>query len=152
VGSPVNKVLDAVASDCAETAKSSSVELVVEPSEPVAAACSVGVLTSMVQNLAMNAIKYMGDRPVKKVTLRARAASGTVRIEVEDTGPGIAPEVQQHMFEAFVRGAHKDVAGLGLGLATVKRLVEAHGGTVAVRSRLGIGTLFAVDLPRAAEH
>jgi signal transduction histidine kinase len=150
-GSPVNAVLNAVAADCAEAAKSSGVDLIVEPSEPVDVGCSVGVLTSMVQNLAMNAIKYMDDRPVKKVVLRSRAAAGRVRIEVEDSGPGIAPQLQQHIFEAFVRGTHKNVSGLGLGLATVKRLVEAHGGTVGVRSHVGSGTLFVIDLPRASD-
>ena len=144
-------VLAAVAADSSEAARLSEVAIAVDAGEPLEAACSVGVLTSVVQNLVLNAIKYMGPQPVRKVSLRARGATGHVRIEVEDTGPGIPPELQRRMFEPFVRGSHgAQVAGLGLGLATVKRLVEAHGGTVGVKSTVGIGTLFWNELPRAA--
>jgi signal transduction histidine kinase len=152
VRSPVDAVLETVAIDCSEAARSSDIQLAVHAEERLEAACSVGILTSLVQNLVLNAIKYMGLRPVRKVTLRAREANGRVRIEVEDTGPGIAAEFQTRIFEPFVRGTHhEDVSGMGLGLATVKRLVDAHGGTVGVQSRIGIGTLFWIELPRAPQ-
>jgi len=145
---PVDVVLSNVAADFAEPDKSMGAEIVLEPCAPFAVACSVGVLTSIVQNLVANAIKYMGDRPIRRVTLRARAGDTRVRVEIEDTGPGIAPDVQKRIFEPFVRFAADDrVAGMGLGLATVRRLVQGHGGTLGVDSRLGTGTVFWFELP-----
>ena len=69
------------------------------------------------------------------------------RLEVEDTGPGIPPEAQQTIFEPFVRVSPAKAAGTGLGLATVKRLVEAHGGRLGVQSKPDAGSLFWVELP-----
>jgi two-component system sensor histidine kinase HydH len=81
---------------------------------------------------------------------RSRRCNGacTSRIEVEDTGPGILSEIEATLFEPFVRGPHENVNGTGLGLATVKRLVESHRGRVGVQSQLGVGTLFWAELPR----
>jgi signal transduction histidine kinase len=149
--SRVDLVLAAVAGDAADVANESRVEIVVEAEPGLEVACSVGVLTSLVQNLTLNAIKYMGTHSARRVSVRAKGIPGCVRIEVEDTGPGIPPDLQQHMFEPFVRGRHDDqVQGLGLGLATVKRLVDAHGGTVGVQSTQGVGTLFWIELPLPA--
>jgi signal transduction histidine kinase len=115
--------------------------------EEANAECSAGVLTSVVQNLVRNAIKYMEDGERKRITIRAGASSDRVWLEVEDTGPGIAPGALRSIFEPFVRATTVG-EGAGLGLATVKRLVEAHGGCVGCRSRLGEGSLFRVDLPQ----
>jgi signal transduction histidine kinase len=112
-------------------------------------ACSLGVATSMFENLVRNAVKYIGERPVRRVEIRAVRRGHLVRVEVEDTGAGIPVEIQDTLFEPFVRG-HEQGSGIGLGLATVKRLVEAHGGAVTVRSRAGEGSTFSVDLPLAA--
>jgi signal transduction histidine kinase len=111
------------------------------------------VLSSIVSNLVRNAITHMGARELRHVRIRVGPGETTeaVRIEVEDTGPGIPEALGDRIFEAFVRGAGADQSGIGLGLATVKRLVTAHGGNVGFRSRAGVGTLFFVDLPRARE-
>jgi nitrogen-specific signal transduction histidine kinase len=92
----------------------------------------------------------MGTRPLRRIDVIARAGRATARIEIRDTGPGVAPELQATMFEPFVRGSHDGVAGSGLGLATVKRLVESHGGRVGIESDVGIGTLVWVELPLVA--
>jgi signal transduction histidine kinase len=81
--------------------------------------------------------------------VRALTVSGVARLEVEDTGPGIPPELEATLFEPFVRGPHEQVTGTGLGLATVKRLVESHAGRVDVQSQPGAGTVFRIDLPLA---
>jgi signal transduction histidine kinase len=146
---PVDVVLSNVAADYAEPARSTGAEVVLEPCEPLEAACSVGVLTSIVQNLVSNAIKHMGDRPIRRVTLRARRTDARARVEIEDTGPGIAIDMQKRIFDPFVRFADERVAGMGLGLATVRRLVQGHGGALGVDSRLGTGTVFWFELPLA---
>jgi signal transduction histidine kinase len=109
-------------------------------------ACSPGVLISIATNLVSNAMKYMGDAPVRRITVRVRRAGDDVELSVSDTGPGIAPELQARIFEAGVRG-ETTVPGLGLGLATVRKLAEAHGGGVRIESAPGRGTTFRVTLP-----
>jgi signal transduction histidine kinase len=147
----VDAVLKNVALDYADAARAAGIEIVVESSERIDAACSVAVLTSIVQNLVSNAIKYMGDSPARWVRVSARAGATRVSVEVADSGPGIPADVQAHMFDPFVRGPHAEIGGIGLGLATVKRLAEAHGGLVEVESTVGVGTRIRVQLPLVTE-
>jgi len=111
-----------------------------------------GRLTQLLVNLLDNALAY--TPPEGMVTLRLRPEKGEVVIEVEDTGPGIAPEHLPRLFERFYRADHaRDRAsgGAGLGLAIVKEIAEAHGGSVRVTSTLGQGTIFTVTLPSHQE-
>ena len=103
-------------------------------------------LDQVVTNLVSNAIKYGDGRPVE-VTLDER--NGNALIVVRDHGIGISRESQDRIFERFERAANTSVvSGLGLGLWIAKRLVEAHGGQIAVESDLGAGATFTVTLPR----
>ena len=111
-------------------------------------ACNPGVLTSVVSNLARNAIKYIGDGPTKRIDIRVAEARDSIRLEVHDTGPGLALDLEPRVFEPYVRGVRSTKDGIGLGLATVKRVVVAHGGRVGVKSVLGAGCTFWVELPR----
>jgi len=70
---------------------------------------------------------------------------------VEDTGPGIPVGLQKVVFDPFVRGPQEVADGTGLGLATVKRLAEAHGGRVGLQSTVGVGSVFWVELPLASD-
>lgn len=104
-------------------------------------------LRQILFNLAGNAVKFT-DRG--SVILRAGLAAGSLRIEVEDTGPGIPDEYRETIFEPFNRGIPGTVRrneGTGLGLAITRRLVEAMAGKLTVRSVVGQGTVFAVELP-----
>ena len=112
------------------------------------AACHPGVLTSIVSNLARNAIKYIGDGRTRRVEVRATESRKVIRLEVEDTGPGLAADLEPHVFDPYVRGKEVKKGGIGLGLATVKRVVTAHGGTVGVKSISGVGCTFWVELPK----
>ncbi len=107
-----------------------------------------GRLTQLLINLLDNALAH--TPPEGTVTVRLRPENGRVVVEVEDTGPGIAPEHLPHLFERFYRGdpaRDRESGGAGLGLAIVKEIAEAHGGTVGVNSTLGKGSTFAVWLP-----
>jgi signal transduction histidine kinase len=131
--------------DCAEAAEEKGIELVVEVQR--ARVPCAGVVISIVQNLVRNAINYMGARATRRIVVRTSAAGDVARLEVEDTGPGIPPEIQTTVFEPFVRGPHEREKGTGLGLATVKPLVESHGGRIGMKSQVGAGSLFWVELP-----
>ncbi len=143
----MDDILASLVPDCTDAAVEKGIEFVVENTQPTRVPCAPGVITSIEQNLLRNAIKYMGPRPVKRIAVRAFTRGAVARLEVEDTGPGIPLEIQTTLFEPFVRGPHEDASGAGLGLATVKRLVESHGGRIGVDSKLGVGSLFWVELP-----
>ena len=100
-------------------------------------------------NLVGNAIKFTPERG--RVWVRATAENGTVQVEVGDTGPGIAPEDHERIFQEFqqaqtARGAGKP-EGTGLGLTLARRFVELHGGRLWVESQVGVGSRFYFTLP-----
>jgi signal transduction histidine kinase len=106
-------------------------------------------LKRIVGNLLDNALKFAGEGTT--VVVRGWEDDGNVVIEVEDQGMGIAAEDLPHVFEEGHRGraARELTDGAGLGLYTVKLLVEAHGGRVRVESEPGHGSTVRVALPRA---
>jgi signal transduction histidine kinase/HAMP domain-containing protein len=99
-------------------------------------------------NLLSNAIKFTPDGG--KVRLLGRREDGAVRVEVIDTGIGIAPEDQPKLFKEFIQvdaSASRHYEGTGLGLALCKRLVELHGGRIGCESARGQGSTFWFTLP-----
>jgi signal transduction histidine kinase len=108
------------------------------------------VVVGAVLNLLANAVKYGAGRPVE---VTAGADAGAAWIAVRDHGPGIPPAEQARIFREFYRAPEayrSGVEGTGLGLALVKRHVEALGGAVEVASVVGAGATFTIRLPRAA--
>ncbi|MGI4883329.1 MAG: PAS domain-containing protein [Janthinobacterium lividum] len=103
-------------------------------------------LRSILYNLLSNAAKYHAPGRPPVVALRGRRADGRVLLEVEDNGLGLNPEQQGRLFGMFQR-LHDHVEGSGVGLYTVKKIVENAGGTIAVRSQPGVGSTFTVTLP-----
>jgi len=147
----VVEVIRAVVDEVKPAADERGIVILVEAVQPGHAACSPGILTSVVSNLVRNAVKYVGEGPRRRVTIRAWPAAGSrVRIEVEDNGHGLPPGLGDHVFDPYVRGPGSKQPGVGLGLATVKKVTEAHGGRVDVRSVPGLGCRFGVELPAAA--
>ena len=100
-------------------------------------------------NLIGNAIKFTPEGG--KIELSASKIDQMVRVEVRDSGPGIPPEEQRRIFEAFYRltNADKTTEGTGLGLAITQRLVELHGGKLGLESEPGSGSCFYFTLPLA---
>jgi two-component system sensor histidine kinase GlrK len=107
-------------------------------------------LRSIVDNLISNAVKF--TPPGGTVSVEARAVGGEAMIEVKDSGPGVAPEDRDSIFNLFFRGRAKAQGGVkssGLGLAIARELVEAHGGRIVVVPGVsGGGAHFRVTLPR----
>lgn len=107
-------------------------------------------LQQVLHNLLDNAVKFTEKGHVR---LHMRALDGRLRIEVQDSGPGIAPERQAHIFNRF---EHADIqtnrayGGTGLGLALCEKLTRLQGGSIGVQSQPGQGALFWIELPLQA--
>ena len=128
--------------------KALSIEVKVEPTLVDA---DRGRLRQMLYNLLSNAIKYTPDGG--SITVAGRAVDNDVWISVADTGVGISPDDQLHVFEEFrqVGDPAARQAGTGLGLALTRRLAEAHGGRIDVESEPGTGSTFTIVLPGAVQ-
>lgn len=100
-------------------------------------------LSRLFYNLVNNAVEEM--KPGGVITVRASARAGELVTEVEDSGPGIAPEMAQRLFEPFA--THGKQNGTGLGLSICKKIVEDHGGKISARSEPGKGATFVFTLP-----
>jgi signal transduction histidine kinase len=109
-------------------------------------------LKQVIVNLLSNAVKFTPDGGT--VRLRAERENGEIRLAVEDTGIGIAPADQARVFEEFQQASHRTETsreGTGLGLTLSKRMVELHGGTIRLESKVGKGSTFTVALPLLKE-
>ena len=107
------------------------------------------VMVQAMLNLVSNAAKYGGDAPIE---VAIGADTGAAWVAIRDHGPGIPPGEQARIFREFYRSPEayrSGVEGTGLGLALVKRHVEALGGTVEVASTVGQGSTFTIKMPRA---
>jgi signal transduction histidine kinase len=135
-----------VVEDVLPQAQAKLISLAVEASEPLPPIVTdPRMLRLVVMNLVVNGVKY-----TSRGTVRVAFGRGQDRhwIEVRDTGPGIREEDRERLFEPFEQlGAPGTVGGVGLGLAFVKRVMTALGGTLELRSELGRGSTFRVELP-----
>jgi signal transduction histidine kinase len=96
-------------------------------------------------NLVGNAVKFTPEGGV--ITLSAARADNRIYCTIADTGPGIPPEDLPRIFGKFWQSKRGDKRGVGLGLAIARGIVEAHGGTINVRSEMGRGSAFSFSLP-----
>lgn len=131
------------------TAERNAVHLRLDDSTPkgIEALGDKDRLRIVFENLLENAIKY--NKPGGEVVVSFTMHNGAVRIDVADTGVGIAPEHLDRIFERFYRvdkTRSREVSGTGLGLAIVKHILEAHGSSITVRSELDKGSTFSFTL------
>lgn len=111
--------------------------------------CDGDKIKQVILNIFHNAVQHT-DPLQGQITVRLARTTGLVEFEIMDNGPGIAPEHVSHVFERFYRSdasRTRKQGGAGLGLAISKSIVEAHGGTISVRSESGQGSAFKVILP-----
>jgi signal transduction histidine kinase len=146
----IGRVLESVRDELAPDAEQNGVTLRFEPAPQVEVACGEGAMLVVIQNLVRNAIKYIGDGPRRLVVTRAVVAAQSIRVSVQDSGPGLPAGMEQSVFAPYVRAPGTRVPGIGLGLATVKRIVESRRGRVGVWSEPREGATFWVDLPLAS--
>jgi signal transduction histidine kinase len=143
----VGPLLEAALSTFKPLAQEKDIALSLQlPPDPIELECDGARIEMAVANLLDNAVKFTpaGGR----VNVGAEQREDVVRIWVEDSGPGIDPIDQPHIFERFYRSRGNHTEGSGLGLAIVQSIVRAHGGQVSVKSEPGKGSSFVLDLPR----
>lgn len=136
-------------------AEAKHLRLTVEHLEPLRIFADPHHVKHLLIHLIDNAIKFTPDKG--KITLTVQRVDQMARIEVTDTGIGIAQEHLSRIFDRFYQvdtsRSQDGTAGFGLGLSLVRWIAEAHGGSVEVRSQVGVGTTFSVHLPLARpEH
>ena len=145
------EAIAAVLRESQSAVKECAAEITVEaePSLPSVAA-DREVLESSLQNLLSNALKFSGPRPRIQMRARLDGEQARLRFEVADQGPGIEAGDQPHIFEPFYRGAQaraRQIRGSGLGLHIVRQAIAGMGGKTGVRSTLGMGSVFWIELP-----
>ncbi|WP_223642501.1 ATP-binding protein [Corallococcus sp. EGB] len=137
--------------EVSQTATALGVSLERELEPGVLVDCPAQLLQVVARNLLSNAVKYTAGRPDPRVKVRVATEGADAVVEVTDNGMGMSAATQASLFQPFFRAAEaRGIPGHGLGLATTRRVVEAHGGTLTVHSEEGKGTRIRVRFARAA--
>ncbi len=144
--------LGALAAECVEAARPDAdrrqISLTLRRESDASLAADPMRLAQMMDNVVSNAIKFTPTRG--RVTVAAGSHDGHAVFAVTDTGPGISPADQAHLFDPFFRtraAQTQGIKGTGLGLTITKAIVDAHHGSIEVESSPGTGTTFQIELP-----
>lgn len=144
----LNEVIHEVAQETAGDAEGKDIAVTVHADAAAFVEADKRLIYSAVTNLVRNALKF--TPPQGEVQVRLHVAEGRASVEVEDRCGGLPQGKVEELFTPFVqKGA--DRTGFGLGLAITKQAIEAHGGTIQVRSLPGTGCVFMFDLPVAVD-
>jgi light-regulated signal transduction histidine kinase (bacteriophytochrome) len=150
-GERADVLLDEVKEILGPIARQKNITLEIRPPENVEYVhCDRGRISQVLSNLVSNAVKFTPDRGT--VTVAADPSDREILFSVHDTGLGISEQDLPHVFDRFWQASHAKQMGTGLGLAIAKGIVEAHGGRIWAKSRLGSGSTFYFTLPKAAQH
>lgn len=151
VSSDMKRLLDTAVNKIRLLADRERIRIVIEsPRGPLFVPLDETRMQQVLDNLLSNALKFSREGGSIYLRLEPDQKEKVLRISVTDTGRGIAPESVQHIFERFYQGAVRargGAPGTGIGLALVKRVVEAHGGRIWAESELGKGTTMTFVLP-----
>jgi signal transduction histidine kinase len=141
-------IVQTVAERLGDDAQRSGSSLGIEAGGPVWGNFDVSRVDQVLTNLVSNAIRYGRGQ---QITIVVDGKNANARFCVEDRGIGIAPEHQARVFQQFERAAPStSYGGLGLGLWISAQIVDAMGGTISVRSKVDVGSVFTVELPRGS--
>ena len=146
------KLLDDVAEQVAPVAQARQIHLEVAHNGPLVVRADPDRLKQVILNLVDNALRYSPPEGAVRLTAEPDATPGRVRLQVRDSGPGIAPADLPRIFDRFYRGdpsRTRASGNTGLGLAIAHGIIQAHGGTLEVQSAPGAGATFTVLLPAA---
>ncbi|MET0162074.1 MAG: ATP-binding protein [Microbacteriaceae bacterium] len=128
-----------IAGTGAEIAVDADIDLIGDPT----------LLRAMLQNLVGNAIKFTwADGRAPRIAVSAETMPGALRLTIDDNGPGVPVEQRERVFELMERGTTEEPTGLGIGLSTCRRIVDAHGGTIGIDEAPTGGARSWVVLPR----
>src|SRR5271165_7196337 len=117
-----------------------------EPPASVQAMCDEGIVRRVIANLVNNALKFAPNG--SQVRVKIVKDGEYTRLSVSDRGPGIPPEYQTNIFEKFAQVAGREIEhSTGLGLTFCKLAIETHGGSIGVKSEVGLGSIFWFSLP-----
>ena len=143
----LGELIEETAAQFTAAAEAKGLRLIAMPCR-VAVLSDRGLMTSVLQNLISNAVRYTQSGAV---LVGARRSGETVRLQVIDTGPGVPEARRKAIFREFERGAmaSSEDRGLGLGLAVVDRICKSLGHRLTLTSAVGVGSTFEVRLPRA---
>jgi len=143
----VGELIEAAASAFKALAQEKGVAFSIRPPDPsLELRCDRARIELALSNILDNALKF--TQAGGQIEIGAERKGDAVRLWVRDSGPGIDPADQPHIFERFYRGKNGRVGGSGLGLAIVQSVVQAHEGQVSVESEPGVGSIFVIELPQ----
>ena len=145
----VNDVIEQSLTLMREQLKLRSIDVVLrlDPSDPVVMANPIR-LEQVFMNLLTNARDALSEVSMKVIRISSRIESGSVALAVEDTGPGVPPELEHRIFDPFF--TTKEVgAGTGLGLSITYGIIKDHEGSISLDNRPGEGATFVIELPMA---
>ncbi|HEX4504142.1 MAG TPA: ATP-binding protein [Alphaproteobacteria bacterium] len=140
-------VVESIAANLKHRLDEKGAEIVVQPLPDLVA--DRLAIEQVFGNLLDNAAKYLAPERPGVITVRGTIVGRSAIFEIEDNGRGIAPGDHERVFELFRRSGRQDVPGEGIGLAYVRQLVYRLGGTIALNSTFGEGTIFRLSLPLA---
>jgi len=144
VGAIINDLRDVFENDL----KQKQIALIVESGLPTLM-CEKARMRQVFQNLIDNSIKYMGDGASREIEISHRITEDGIEFQVRDTGIGIDPEDLPKVFYVFRRGKNTaEVKGKGVGLASVKSIIETYDGRIGVTSEVGVGSTFRFTIAK----
>jgi OmpR-family two-component system manganese-sensing sensor histidine kinase len=144
----VNVILDKLIQQYQSKAQAREINLSIDLNSSLSVTGNSEQLTRLFSNLIENALQYTLSQGV--VDIKANRAGSSLSVTIQDTGVGIAPEHLEKVFERFWRAEQSRSyweGGSGLGLAIARAIAQNHGGSITVKSQLGIGSCFTVCLP-----